>query len=153
MNEQTATAMESESIVVDYELPDRPAKVWRALTDPAILGAWLMPNDIRAEVGHKFNFRVDNPQGWSGVVDCEVLEVAPEQRLAYSWRGKSTQPGGSDLDSVVAWTLTPTADGGTLLHLEHSGFEPGCMALKMMGQGWRGHVGDRLRSLLAADAA
>lgn len=147
MSEQMESAR--ETIVVDYELPYSAARVWRALTDPAILGAWLMPNNIRAEVGHKFNFTVENPQGWSGKVDCEVLEVIPEQRLVYSWRGMSGS--GKMLDSIVAWTLKAGA-GGTLLHLEHSGFEPDSMAFKMMGQGWRGHISNRLREQLAAGA-
>jgi uncharacterized protein YndB with AHSA1/START domain len=44
----------AETIVVDYDLAEPPKKVWRALTEPGLLAAWLGPNDIRPEVGHRF---------------------------------------------------------------------------------------------------
>jgi uncharacterized protein YndB with AHSA1/START domain len=47
----------TEQIVVEYSFPQPPAHVWRALTEPELLAAWLMPNDIAPVVGHKFNFR------------------------------------------------------------------------------------------------
>jgi uncharacterized protein YndB with AHSA1/START domain len=80
------TPTEKRSIIVEYELPEAPKKVWRALTEPKLLEAWLMPNDIRAEVGHRFNFRAQPVPGWDGTVYCQVLEVVPEQRLVYAWR-------------------------------------------------------------------
>ena len=33
-------------------LPYPVARVWRALTDPALVGQWLMPADIQPVVGH-----------------------------------------------------------------------------------------------------
>src|SRR5688500_13711012 len=33
----------AESISFDFDLPHAPAKVWRALTDPALLSEWLLP--------------------------------------------------------------------------------------------------------------
>jgi uncharacterized protein YndB with AHSA1/START domain len=54
MNHQDGPA---ESIVVECDLPEPPEKVWRALTVPELLAAWLMPNDIRAEVGSRFSFQ------------------------------------------------------------------------------------------------
>jgi uncharacterized protein YndB with AHSA1/START domain len=117
-------------IVVDYDLPGSPAKVWRTLTEPALLGSWLMENDIKAEVGHHFMFRSKPMGDWDGTVRCEVLEVVPLERLRYSWRGSS-------LDTTVTWTLTAT-DSGTRLHLEHDGFtEANAFAFDMMGKGWR----------------
>lgn len=145
-------AASKQSIVVVYDLPDSPGKVWRALTEPALLAAWLMPNDIRAEVGHRFQFRAQPVPGWDGIVDCEVLEVVPAQRLVYSWRGgsRNVEGYGHALDTVVTWKLLPTAAGGTQLHLEHSGFDPDGFAFKMMGQGWRGKIAERISQLLAA---
>ena len=125
-------------IVVDYDLPGPPAKVWRTLTDPALLGSWLMENDIKAEVGHQFMFRSTPMGDWDGTVRCEVLEVVPLERLRYSWRGSS-------LDTTVTWTLTATASG-TRLHLEHDGFtEANAFAFDMMGKGWRDKQPDLAR--------
>jgi uncharacterized protein YndB with AHSA1/START domain len=148
---ETQPAKERQSIVVEYDLPASPQKVWRALTDPKLLEAWLMPNDIRAEVGHRFNLRAQPVAGWDGVVHCEILEVIPGRRLVYAWRGGSdtVQGYGQPLDTVVTWELTPAANGGTLLRLEHSGFDPDSFAFKMMGQGWRGKVAERITQVLS----
>jgi uncharacterized protein YndB with AHSA1/START domain len=147
-------AKEKQSIIVDYELPDAPKKVWRALTEPKLLEAWLMPNDIRPVVGHRFNFRAQPVPGWDGTVHCEILEIVPEQLLVYTWRGgsKKLDGYGHEVDTVVTWELTPTPDGGTRLHLEHSGFDPESFAFKVMGQGWRGKVAEKITQVLSATA-
>jgi uncharacterized protein YndB with AHSA1/START domain len=152
MTEPTAVASEKRSILVDYDLPDAPESVWRALTDSKLLEAWLMPNDIQAEVGHQFTFRTQHVPGWDGIVHCEVLEVVPLQRLVYAWCGgsKKLDGYGHELDTVVTWTLTPTASGGTNLHLEHAGFDPESFAYKALAQGWRGKVATRISQVLAA---
>jgi uncharacterized protein YndB with AHSA1/START domain len=143
MSEQPIVSAEKLSITADYDLPEKSDKVWRALADPTLLAQWLMPNDIRAEVGHKFNFHAPPIGGWDGIVHCEVINVIPEQLLAYTWRGHN-------LDTVVTWTLKPGASGGTHLHLEHSGFDGESFAFKAMSQGWRGKIADRLTQILAA---
>jgi uncharacterized protein YndB with AHSA1/START domain len=83
---ENQSANTKQSIIVDYELPDSPKKVWRALTEPKLLEAWLMPNDIQPVVGHRFNFYTQPVPGWDGTVHCEILEVLPQQRLVYAWR-------------------------------------------------------------------
>ena len=99
------------SVVVEREIPHPPEKIWRALTQPHLIEEWLMKNDFKPVVGHRFNLRAD----W-GAVDCQVLEVAPNKTLSYTW-------GAYGLGSVVTWTLTPTSTG-THLRMEQSGFRP-----------------------------
>lgn len=113
-----------------------------------------MPNDIRAEVGHRFTFRAPPVAGWDGIVFCEILEVVAEQRLVYTWRGGSQklEGYGHELDTVVTWELAPSATGGTRLRLEHAGFDPDGFAFKAMGQGWRGRVAERITQALSAAA-
>ncbi len=132
----------SKSIVIDYDLPGPPAKVWRALTEPALLAAWLMESDIVAEVGHRFSFR-SRPWGdWDGTVACEVLEVIPNERLVYTWVGGGAK---SRLESTVTWTLTATATG-TRLHLEHAGFtDANAAGYDAMTKGWRDKRDDLAR--------
>jgi uncharacterized protein YndB with AHSA1/START domain len=151
---ENQSAKGKQSSIVEYELPDAPKKVWRALTEPKLLEAWLMPNDIHPVVGHQFNFHAQPVPGWDGTVYCEILEVVPEQRLVYAWRGgsKKLDGYGHELDTVVTWELTPTQDGGTRLHLEHSGFDPESFAFKAMGQGWRGKVAEKITQALSAAA-
>jgi uncharacterized protein YndB with AHSA1/START domain len=146
-----AAAEPTQSIVVEYDLSHPTGKVWRMLTEPTLVARWLMENDIRPVVGHRFTFRAAPTPGWNGVVECEVLEALPEQRLVYSWRGGSDdlEKYGRRLDTVVTWTLTPKA-GGTLLRLEHAGFTAkDAFALDGLGKGWRGKVGERFAAILA----
>ncbi|HLZ84978.1 MAG TPA: SRPBCC domain-containing protein [Caulobacteraceae bacterium] len=107
----TNTATEPLCVVVEREMPHPPEKIWRALTQPHLIEAWLMKNDFEPVVGHRFNFRAD----W-GAVDCQVMAVEPNKVLSYTW-------GAYGLGSVVTWTLTPTS-AGTHLRMEQSGFPP-----------------------------
>ncbi len=150
MSEPPIAATRRQSIVVENDLPDPPEHVWRALTDPQLLEAWLMPNNIRAEVGARFQFRTAPAPGFSGVVECEVLEMVPHRLLVYSWRGgsKAAEGSGNELDTVVTWRLTPLDSGGTRLYLEHSGFDPDSFAYKAMSQGWKGKVNVKIPQVL-----
>jgi uncharacterized protein YndB with AHSA1/START domain len=154
MSEQQDALKRRESIIVENDLPDPPERVWRALTEPSLLEAWLMPNNIRAEVGARFQFRTAPAPGWSGVVECEVLEVVPHRLLVYSWRGgsKATEGYGQQLDTVVTWRLTPLENGGTRLYFEHSGFDPDGFAFKAMRQGWKRKISQTIPQLLAAQS-
>ena len=102
------------SLVLEREMPHPPEKIWRALTQGPLIAEWLMTNDFKPVVGHRFQFRATPAPGWNGIIDSEVLLVEPYTRLSYGWTSMG-------LETVVTWTLTPTA-GGTLLRMEQSGF-------------------------------
>lgn len=106
------------SVIVERDFPYPPERVWRALTQPHLIEEWLMKNDFDPVVGHRFNLRGD----WGGVLDCEVLEVEPNQTLSYAWNFAHDDPA-FDLESVVTFTLTPTG-AGTRLRMEQAGFRP-----------------------------
>src|ERR1700754_3409630 len=99
---------ETQTIIVEKTLPHAPEKIWRTLTQSALIAKWLMPNDFEAMVGHRFTFTTKPVGDWDGVVHCEVLECDPPHLLRYSWKGGSdaNPKYGSRLDSVVTWTLT-----------------------------------------------
>jgi uncharacterized protein YndB with AHSA1/START domain len=105
----TNTATETRSVIVEREIPHPPEKIWRALTQPHLIEEWLMKNDFKPVMDHKFNLSAD----W-GAVDCQVTAVEPNKTLAYTWAAYG-------LESVVTWTLTPTHTG-TLLRMEQLGF-------------------------------
>jgi uncharacterized protein YndB with AHSA1/START domain len=117
-----ADATATRSIVVERVMHHTPEKVWRALTQGPLIEEWLMKNDFRPVVGHKFNFRAEPMPQWNGVVDCEVLIVEPNKRLSYSWNASGDEAA-NGLKTIVTWTLTP-ADGGTHIRMEQSGFRP-----------------------------
>jgi uncharacterized protein YndB with AHSA1/START domain len=107
----TATATETLSVVVEREFPHSPEKLWRALTQPQLIEEWLMKNDFKSDLNHRFSLRGD----W-GSVDCQVRAVEPNKTLSYTWDALG-------LESVVTWTLTPTSTG-THLRMEQVGFRP-----------------------------
>ena len=126
----TENSTETRAVVVERQLPFLPEKIWRALTQPQLIEEWLMKNDFRPAVGHRFSLRMDPQPNWNGVVDCQVLVVEPNKALSYTW-------GALGLDSVVTFTLTPTSTG-THLRMEQSGFRPEQpQAFQGAQYGWR----------------
>ncbi|TPL07881.1 polyketide cyclase [Mesorhizobium sp. B2-4-14] len=112
------SATENRTVVVERQISHPPEKLWRALTQPHLIEEWLMKNDFKPAVGHRFNISAD----WGGVLDCEVLAVEPNKTLSYTWNLAHHDPA-FDLRSVVTFTLTPTPTG-THLRMEQSGFRP-----------------------------
>jgi uncharacterized protein YndB with AHSA1/START domain len=116
--DKTAPA-QTDTIAFEFDLPHSPAKVWRALTDPVLLSEWLLPVvELSLEPGAAFAFKTQPQPGWDGTVDCTVLELEPQKRLSYTW-----VVGDMELNTVVTFTLTPTAPG-TRLSIVQSGFTP-----------------------------
>jgi len=138
----TEPAADARSVVVERVMPHPPEKIWRALTQTALLEDWLMKNDFQPTIGARFTFRTQPMPHWNGVVDCEVLAVEPHQRLSYSWNAA----GG--LQTTVTWTLVPV-EGGTRLRMEQSGFGPqDDNNYKGAAYGWQRNV-DSLEKVLA----
>jgi uncharacterized protein YndB with AHSA1/START domain len=106
-----ATSAETRTVVVERDIAHAPEKIWRALTQPHLIAEWLMKNDFKPAMGHRFSLRTE----W-GAIDCRVLAIEPGTMLSYTWEALG-------LESVVTWTLTPTANG-TRLRMEQTGFRP-----------------------------
>ena len=47
---------------------------------PHLIEEWLMKNDFKPVVDHRFDLRAD----W-GAVDCQVMAVEPNKTLSYTW--------------------------------------------------------------------
>jgi uncharacterized protein YndB with AHSA1/START domain len=128
-----------------------PNMVWDFLTRPELLSQWLMENDIKPVVGHKFMFRTKAypAMEFDGNIYCEILEVVPFKKLSYSWKG-GPGDGRVNLDTIVSWTLTPK-DKGTELFLEHTGF--GVMTnaniYQAMNEGWKKNMAEKLANLIS----
>jgi uncharacterized protein YndB with AHSA1/START domain len=93
-------------------------RVWAALTDAALLERWLMRADgFAPRPGTRFVFGSDPESGseCGGLVECEVLELAPPHRMVWSWRGRR-DPATTRLVIELA-----ERDGGTRLSLRHTG--------------------------------
>ena len=108
---------QTESISFAFDLQHPPEKVWRALTEPALLTEWLLPvAELELEPGAAFTFKTQAYPGWDGIVNCRILEIDAHKKLSYTW-------GAAGMDNIVTFTLTPTASG-TRLSLVQSGFKP-----------------------------
>jgi uncharacterized protein YndB with AHSA1/START domain len=108
---------QNESISFEFDLHHSPEKVWRALTDPVLLTEWLLPViELKLEPGAAFTFKTQPQPGWDGIVNCRFLEIEAHRKLSLRWIV-------GDIDTVVTFTLTPTASG-TRLSLVQSGFRP-----------------------------
>lgn len=126
--------MTTRSLVIEREISHPPEKIWRALTEGSLIKQWLMENDFEPVVGHGFTFRSTPVPNWNGIIDCEVREVDPGKKLAYSW-------GSMGMESLVTWTLTPTA-AGTHVRMEQSGFgQDQDAAYKGASYGWQRFIG------------
>ncbi|WP_027058869.1 SRPBCC family protein [Mesorhizobium loti] len=129
-----------DALEFEYDLAEPPEKVWRALTVPELLAAWMMPNDISPQTGSHFAFA-----GPDAAIKCEILAAEPERLLRYSWREQPRDASRQDpLDSTVTFTLARTVSGGTHLRIVHDGFAGKAMpAVAMAGAGCRLSLGLR----------
>lgn len=96
--------------------PHPPAKVWRAVTDPAALAQWFpatVETELRAGAEVTFRFEGDDT-----VTHGEVLQVQPPSVFCFSWN-----------DDVLRFELTPVPEGCRLV-FTHT-----------MGGGWAGRLG------------
>lgn len=132
---------QTQSLSLEFDLQHSPAKVWRALTDPTLLAEWLLPSvGFGLDPGTTFTLQAPPQPGWDGTVNCRVIELEPQKKLQYSWVV-------GDLDTVVTFSLTPTASG-TRLSIVQSGFKPDQKRnLGGARYGWK-MMSDRLLELL-----
>jgi uncharacterized protein YndB with AHSA1/START domain len=136
-----APKTETHDIVVDEVFPHAPETIWKALTTGDLIGRWIMqPTGFAPVKGNRFTFQTRAAGAWDGVIHCEVLDVVPNQRFVYAWKGghESNVGYGSRLETVVTFALSK-AEHGTRLRLVHSGFvmPKNETAYKSMGDGWK----------------
>lgn len=142
---ETTAPSQTDTLSFEFDFAHAPEKVWRALTTPALLAEWLLPvRDLVFERGARFSFATQPQPGWDGVVACTMLEIEPLAKISYAWVVGA-------MDTVVTFTLTPTASG-TRVSLVHSGFKPD-QKQNFGGAryGWK-MMGGKLVDLLARDA-
>lgn len=113
----------SKGIRKDVFYPHPPETVWVALTDARAIAEWLMPNNFKPVVGHRFYFQTDPMPLCEARTECEVVECDPPRRLAYTWlivwrKKYKVEP----RPMLVSWTLTREG-AGTRVVFEQSPYE------------------------------
>jgi len=138
----------------DIEVMHPVRQVWRALTEPELMGLWIMnfdqtpgemTTDFRPVAGARY--RMDAPpRRWRGFVVGDVIEVVPERRLVYSW---AHSPYHDENPARIDFTLEPTAKG-TRVRMVHSGFPGvrGWFVRKGAQMGWKRMLGKGLPAVL-----
>jgi uncharacterized protein YndB with AHSA1/START domain len=115
----------------------------------------MAPTGFEPVQGKHFTFQTRPAGAWDGIIHCQVLDVVPNKRLAYAWKGghEANAGYGSHLDTVVTWTLSAVGNG-TRLRLVHSGFAmpKNDTAFRNMSEGWR-KVVRNLDTVVAAQAS
>ena len=140
MNDATLKP-QTRDIVVDELFPHAPETIWKVLTSGELIGRWMMaPTGFAPVEGNRFTFQTTPAGAWDGVIHCQVLEVRPNERFVYDWKGghESNNGYGAKLETIVTWTLSATANG-TRVRMVHSGFvlPKNETAFQNMGEGWK----------------
>jgi len=141
MMNDSSLATKGKEIFVEEVFPHSREKIWGALTDPESIKRWMPmePQGFVAIEGNDFTFRTTAAGAWDGTIHCRVLEVVPNERLAFSWKGghESNHGYGAPLDTIVTFTVD-SVENGTRVRLVHSGFElpRNETAFTGMSEGW-----------------
>ena len=137
-----ALKSDTQDIVVDEVFPHAPGMIWKTLTTNDLIGRWLKmsPTGFEPVKGKHFTLKTTPAGAWDGTIHCEVLEVIPNQRLAFAWNGghEGNVGYGSRLETVVTFVLS-SVEAGTRLRVVHSGFvlPRNETAFRNMGEGWK----------------
>ena len=110
--------MENKNVIVERVFNAPLPLVWKALTEKDLMKQWYFDlEEFKIEIGFKFQF-IGGPSPEKKYVHlCEIMEVIPERKLAYSWKYV-----GYEGDSLVRFELFPDGNKAKLI-LTHSGIE------------------------------
>ena len=104
----------TDTFTCSIEVPAAPATVFEYFTNAELLVAWIGDYAVLdAQPGGEFTLDIEGIP-----VRGQYLEVVAPQRVVVSWghAGSETMPPNS---TQVQFSLTPTANGGTFVEVEH----------------------------------
>ncbi len=118
----------ADRVEEQVHLPQPPARVWRALTDPAELGAWFGADLAGATMAPGAHVRGNlTHKGFEHILlDVLIVEMVPERRFSWRWHPHAIENGvdySQEARTLVEFTLEGTPEGGTLLRVVETGFE------------------------------
>ena len=140
--------MESKAYRIEQTFQAPTSLVWKAITDKDEMKLWYFDlPEFKPEVGSIFRFKGGPAEDRQYNHICEVTEVIPDHRIAYTW-----QYDGYQGSSLVAFELF---DEGvqTRLQLTHEGLETfpannPDFAKKNFAEGWTWIIGTSLKEFL-----
>jgi len=137
---------QAEAVAVERTLNAPIARVWKALTDANQMRQWYFDlKEFKPQVGFEFEFVVDH-EGNRYHHLCQVSDVVPQKKIAYSWRYKG-EPG----DSLVTFELFGEGNK-TRVKVTHTGIETfpktPAYARKNFENGWTAIIGTELKQFV-----
>lgn len=102
-------------------------RVWRAISDKTEFGTWFgvtFPAGTFTP-GERVSGRITYPGYEHLMMDIDIVDVVPPEKLSYRWHPYATEPQGdysSDPTTLVTFTLED-ADDGTRVTVIESGFD------------------------------
>src|SRR5262249_13859124 len=142
-----ASKPDTQDIVLDQVLSHAPETIWKALTSNELMGRWIQMEStgFQPVQGKRFTIHTTPAGAWDCIIHCQMLEVIPNERLGYAWKGghESNVGYGSRLDTVVTFNLSKVEEG-TRVRLVHSGFvlARNQTTFKNLSEGWKKVVGN-----------
>ncbi|MGH8462481.1 MAG: SRPBCC family protein [Stenotrophobium sp.] len=129
---------ETAALKLTRRYPHSREKIFRAWTDPQALKRWFCPSaetrvalaEVDLRVGGRFRIDVQSPDGEPHSVSGVYREIAPPEKLVFTWLGAC----GPDGESLVTVKLNAYA-GGTELILTHERL-PDVASRERHGKGW-----------------
>ena len=142
----TTEMEQAEAVVVERTLNAPIARVWKALTDANQMRQWYFDlKEFKPQVGFEFEFVVEH-EGNRYHHLCQVTDVVPQKKIAYSWRYKG-EPG----DSLVTFELFGEGNK-TRVKVTHTGIETfpktPAYARKNFENGWTAIIGTELKQFV-----
>ena len=138
----------TEAVEIERTFNAPVARVWKALTDVDQMRVWYFDlKEFKPEVGFEFAFVVEH-QGNTYDHRCQITEVIPQKKIAYTWRYE-----GHEGNSLVTIELSPEGEK-TRLKLTHEGLETfpktAAFARENFEKGWTEIIGSELRQFVEA---
>jgi uncharacterized protein YndB with AHSA1/START domain len=100
-------ARQDQPVVVERLFHARRERVFRAWTDPALMGKWFSPTSMRpvgveaqAVTGGSYRIGIREQDGEIHYVAGKYLEVQPPERLVFTWGWLAQPPEFSSLVTV-----------------------------------------------------
>ena len=136
----------TDTVVIERTFNAPVDRVWKALTDVDEMRQWYFDlQEFKPVIGFEFEFVVEH-EGMTYHHLCNVTEVIPQKKIAYTWRYEG-EPG----NSLVTFELS--ADGNkTKLRLTHEGLgtfpKTPAYAPKKFEAGWTEIIGSELKQFV-----
>lgn len=107
-----------DNIVIQQRVDATAERVWKALTDKALIKEWYFDiPDFSLEPHSEFSF-YESSEGQKYQHHGEILEVIPQKKLKHSW----SYPEISKDKTILKWELAEEGEA-TLVTLTHKGLE------------------------------